>query len=386
LFLPELIAAPVGSGSVRCARGDDLVTICIAMVAPTAPCPECGNDALRVHSRYTRRLADLPCLGIPVRLELTVRRFRCSNPDCPRRIFAERLPGFAAPYARATDRLRRSQEAIGHALGGAAGSRLTVRLAMVAGGETLLRRVKQRPCAPIPAPRCVGIDDWAWRKGKSYGTIVVDLERGEVIDLLPDRETATATEWFRARSSVELVSRDRSAGYAQAATEGAARGRQVADRWHLLKNMREAVERLFERHHKAVAEALRAVEAPPEAPNLSTSVSTGAKPTPEDVAHASPEAVQSTSSSRREVQRIKRSKRAERFTQVHNRRRKHHSIRRIARELGMSPRTVGRYLRYEQYPACNTESHNPPRSTVIATGSTPASPRASRMSWRCIGK
>lgn len=352
----EVLAAPNGSGPVRCARDDDLVTIFIAMTALAVPCPDCGHDAHRIHSRYVRPLADLPCFGTPVRLELTIRRFRCSTTDCPRRIFAERLPGFAAPYARATDRLRRSQEAIGHALGGAAGARLTVRLAMGACGETLLRRVKQRSDAPPPAPRYVGIDDWAWCKGKRYGTIVVDLERGEIIDLLSDRETATVTEWFKVRPSVELVSRDRAAGYAQAATEGASQSRQVADRWHLLKNLREAVEHLFERHHKAVAETLRTVEASSEPPSPSTSAVTDeAKPIPE-------KAVQALASSRCELQRVKHEGRAERFVQVHERRRKYHSIRRIAQELRMTRRTVERYLRYEQYP---TRSSGRPQPSQV---------------------
>jgi transposase len=130
-----------------------------------------------------------------VRLRITVRRFVCPRTDCPRRIVGERLPGFAAPRARSTDRLRQAQTAIGSSLGGEAGSRLTARMAMTASPDTLLRRVKRLKDESASPPRVVGIDDWAWRKGQRYGTIVVDLERSDVIDLLP--ATVTPRPWRR---------------------------------------------------------------------------------------------------------------------------------------------------------------------------------------------
>ena len=216
-MLPELLAAP-GSNLIHSVRDDDTLTILVAMDAQRRAVPSAAVTRTG-HSRYVRRLADLPCFDDAVRLQLAVRRFRCETPTCPRRIFAERLPGFAAPYARTTDRLRRSHEAIGYATGGEAGSRLTAQLAMTTSADTLLRRVKQLHGESAPSPRLVGIDDWAWRKGQRYGTIVVDLERSEVIDLLPDREGATVRDWLQAHPGIELVSRDRSSTYAQAATE-----------------------------------------------------------------------------------------------------------------------------------------------------------------------
>ena len=135
---------------------------------------------------------------------------------------------------------------------------------MTTSPDTLLRRVKRLKNESAPPPRIVGIDDWAWRKGQRYGTIVVDLERGDVIDLLPDRDAETVAAWLKAHPGVEVVSRDRSAAYAQAATEGASQAEQVADRWHLLKNLREAVERVLERHSAAVDAALKATETPTE--------------------------------------------------------------------------------------------------------------------------
>jgi transposase len=230
----ELLGAPEGSCLVRASLDVENLTVHLATTTPTAASPLCGYDTHRVHSRYTRRLDDLPCLGRCVRLQVAVRRFVCPLLDCPRRIFAERLPGFAAPWARTTDRLCQTQAGLGSSLGGEAGARLAARLAIATSPDTLLRRVKRLKSESAPAPRVVGIDDWAWRKGQRYGTIVVDLERSDVIDLLPDRDAETVAAWLKAHPGVEVVSRDRSAAYAQAATEGASQAEQVADRWHLL--------------------------------------------------------------------------------------------------------------------------------------------------------
>jgi transposase len=170
VLLPlELLGAPEGSCLIRACLDVENLTVHLAITAPTAACPLCCSDTRRVHSRYTRRLDDLPCLGRCVRLRLAVRRFVCPRTDCPRRIFAERLPGFAAPWARTTDRLRRTHTDIGSSLGGEAGARRAARMAMATSPDTLLRRVKQLKAEPAAPPRVVGIDDWAWRKGQRYG-------------------------------------------------------------------------------------------------------------------------------------------------------------------------------------------------------------------------
>ena len=153
----ELLGAPEGSCPVSACLDLENLTVHLVTTAPTAACPRCRSDTPRVHSRYTRRLDDLPCLGRPVRLQLAVRRFVCPQPDCPRRIFAERLPGFAAPWARATDRLRQTQTDLGSSLGGEAGARLAARLAITTSPDTLLRRVKRLRAEPAGPPRVVGI-------------------------------------------------------------------------------------------------------------------------------------------------------------------------------------------------------------------------------------
>jgi transposase len=351
-FVPllKLLAAPAGSRLDHFVLNADCLTVFLETTASTASCPVCGSHARRVHSRYTRRLADLPCFGRAVQVRVTVRRFFCAEVKCPRRIFAERLPGFVEPHARTTLRLHHAHEAVGCAFSAEAGSRLSARLAITTSPDTLLRRAKRLSHKPASTPRFIGIDDWAWRKGKRYGTILVDLERGEVIDLLPDREVNTVKMWLSDHPDVEVISRDRSSSYAQAAAEAAPEARQVADRWHLLKNLREAIERLLERQSNTVNEAMKArargAESPSSPPLASAAQGvTAVEPTsPSQPLNEAP-----LESAQLQTQRPRR-RRVERFEQVHERHRERHSARRIARELGMSWHTVRRYLQCTQYP------------------------------------
>jgi transposase len=347
----NLLSVPEGSSLVRALLDVEDLTVHLAMTAPTAACPLCGHDTPRVHSRYTRRLDDLPCLGRCVRLQVAVRRFTCLQPDCPRRIFTERLPGFAAPWARTTDRLRQAQTDIGSSLGGEAGARLAARMAITTSPDTLLRRVKRLENEPTGPLRAVGIDDWAWRKGQCYGTIVVDLERGDAIDLLPDRAADTVAAWFKAHPGIEVVSRDRSATYAEAATEGAPRAVQVADRWHLLKNLREAVERVLARHSAVVTATLKAPETPPCPPQQPTDSHTGAAVASGELPPPGPPAEPVPESPRLQAKRARRRELAERFDRVHELHGRGYPAARIARELGLSRRSVFRYLRRETCPA-----------------------------------
>ena len=164
-------------------------------------------------------------------MQISVRRFFCVEAECPRRIFGERLPDFAAAHARTTSRLTQAHRSVGYAVGGEAGSRLTIHLAISTSPDTLLRRVKQLKDNSTPPLRFVGLDDWAWRKGRRYGTIVVDLERSVVVDLLPDRNAETVKSWLNEHPGIELISRDRASSYAHAAAESAPKAQQVADRW-----------------------------------------------------------------------------------------------------------------------------------------------------------
>src|SRR5438876_815065 len=155
----------------------------VACDFPSMPCPECQQPSARIHSRYQRLVADLPCAGRHVLLMLTVRKFVCSSPTCPRKIFTERLPGLVASYGRMTRRLIALLQALGLGAGGQLGTRQADRSGIATTPSTLLRHVMQLPAPLTRAVRVLGVDDFAWKKRFTYGTILVDLERRKIIDV-----------------------------------------------------------------------------------------------------------------------------------------------------------------------------------------------------------
>ena len=224
-------------------------------------CPVCGTASARVHSRYTRRLGDLPWEGLPVRILLSTRRFFCVGEGCRRHIFTEPFPGTARRYARRTLRATETLDWLTLALGGQAGARMTQRLGLRIDGSTLLRQVRHRVQPfPVSAPRVLGVDDWAWKKGHGYGTILWDLEAGSVVDLLPDREAGTLATWLQEHPGMEIVSRDRAGAYAKATRRARPEAIQIADRWHLLRNLSEALRNALEPHRRTMLQAAKAVQ------------------------------------------------------------------------------------------------------------------------------
>lgn len=240
--------------AIDAVRTVDMTLLVEAHSADTqASCPTCQQPALRVHSRYRRTPHDLPVSEHPVRLLLHVRRFFCDNPACTRRTFAERLPQLLPFRAQRTIRLRRTVQNGANALGGKAGARLASKLRMGMSHDTLLRIIRQAESVPPRTPRVLGGDDFARKKGRIYATILVDLEQRQPIDLLPDRTAETFATWLREQEGLEVIARDRSTEFARRATDGAPNALQVADRWHVLKNHREALERMFNRLHAELA-------------------------------------------------------------------------------------------------------------------------------------
>jgi len=203
----------------------------------------------RVHSRYQRQPHDLPVSTLNVRVCLTVRRFFCLNAACPRRTCAEQFPLLVPERAQRTGRLTHQLQLIAFALGGEAGSVLSQHLRMPTSPATLLRIIRATPDPVIPPLRVVGVDDFAFRRRHRYGTIVIDLERQQPVDLLPDRSADTLATWLKGHPDIEIITRDRSTEYARGVTAGAPQAQQIADRWHLLVNLREALERMLTRLH-----------------------------------------------------------------------------------------------------------------------------------------
>lgn len=222
-------------------------------------CPCCHTLTSSLHSHYRRTLEDLPCLGLVVQLQLSVRRFRCRNETCPRRIFCERIEEVAARSARMTQRLTLAVQNTALEVGASPGQRIG-RVWGVHRSRTTSLRVMRRmtPFQPPTTIKRIGVDDFAFKRGAFYGTLIIDLETGKPIEVLRDRTATTLVAWLQQHPSIELATRDRSTEYARGLNEGAPQAQQVIDRWHLIKNLREALERQVQWHqddmHLALAE------------------------------------------------------------------------------------------------------------------------------------
>jgi len=256
-FLPHLDGFRLDAYTATAER----ITLRVAATTATARCPACQLPSRRIHSRSLRAVADVAWGGVPVTLRGQVRRFFCGNSACPRRIFAEPLPQLVDRYARRTRALRVALQRIGLALGGAAGARLAGTLGPPVGRTALLDLLRAVPPPTEEPPRIVGIDEWAWRRGHRFGTIIVDLERRAVVDLLPDRSVDSAVAWLKERPHITTIARDRAGVYAEAAAQGAPQATQVADRWHLLHNLAAVLEEFLLHQRAALREAVTPAEA-----------------------------------------------------------------------------------------------------------------------------
>ena len=324
------------------------ITLCTQTTASTASCPACGTLSHRVHGTYWRRLGDLACFGRPVFLLVRVRRFRCGAATCPRRTFSEPLPGVASARARQTDRLRAVHRSIGLALGGNPGARHATAMGVPVSRTTLLRRIRAGTATAIPPVTVLGVDDWAWRKGHRYGTILCDLERRRVIDLLPDRSADTLAAWLAAHPGVSVVVRDRAGAYADGAARGAPKATQIADRWHLLRNAGDALRGVLEHHHRDLRAAARMVAEE--------------SPTPPDTAPAVPPAAEQRLGATERRSRAAQERRDARFAEAARLREQGLSIRAVARTLGVERKTVRRWLRAGHAP---TWQHAVPGPSIL---------------------
>jgi len=274
---------------------------------------------------------DLPCAGQPMRLLLTVRKFFCREDTCPRKIFTEQFPDFLEPSSRLTTRLRTAAQEISFATSGRGGEDLCPKLGIKVSDVTLLWSLHLVPTPAVGQVRVIGIDDWSWRRGQRYGTILVDLETHKIVDLLQDRSAESVQKWLEAHPEVEIVSRDRGGIYIDGATQGAPLAIQVCDRWHLLKNLGEAIEAFLIRAHIRLPEA-DAQEPTQERP-LTTYSATPAQ------------------QGRTQARLLRKWKLYQRINELHE---GGMSLRKIGEELGLARNTVRKYFRQPPEPPLPT--------------------------------
>lgn len=339
-FLPDSAGLEVQHITIE----SGVATVLLRTTGSVGVCPLCGEPSTHVHSHYTRTLADLPCCGSRVQLSLQVRRFFCVNSCCKRKIFAERVSEIAKAGAHRTCRLCAALRRIGFACGGERGSRLAEHLAMPASADTLLRLIRQASPAQVQGVTVLGVDDWAWRKGQRYGTILCDLQSHRTIDLLPERSASTFSAWLFEHPGVQIVSRDRAGFYAEGARDGAPNATQVADRFHLVHNVHEALTRVMHRHHRQLREAAKSIVLPPtqQTPELPTPGDGEALSAPL-ISPAPTEPASSHSSPSRD-------RRQELYRRVIELHEQNHSMRSIARELNIDRGTVQRFIDARTFP------------------------------------
>nr|MBA3824376.1 ISL3 family transposase [Ktedonobacterales bacterium] len=250
LPVAQLLGLPSSLIVLDVSRSVAGILVRVASCATSACCPHCHTASPSRHSRYTRTAQDLAWSGLAVTLQICTHKWRCQDPTCPQRVFAERLDPLLPRSARMTTRLIHLLRTLTLATSGRSAARLTRSLQPTLSSPTLLRHLMALP-DPVPVPaRIIGVDEFSFRRGQRgqghhFGTLIVDLERHRVLDLLPERDATTVAAWLRAHPSIQMVSRDRAGSFAQAITAALPQAQQVLDRFHLLQNLRDVLERFF---------------------------------------------------------------------------------------------------------------------------------------------
>ena len=317
------------------------ITIRLVSTRESDRCPTCQTQTLAGHGWFTRRIHSLPCSGRAVVLLVQAHRFRCPNAACPCKTFREDLSALAARYQRRTQAAAQLLCSVAAVAGGQAGARLAAQMQLPTSRSTLVRSLIRRATCPVDVPRVVGVDDFAWTKRRRYGTILVDLETHRLLALLADCEVETVAAWFRQHPSVQIVTRDRSPGFAEAIRQGAPHALHIADRFHLHMNAMTCLETLLTREQAMIRRVVASLRAQYRKAHPA--------PPPQPLA---PERQQSE----------RRARRYARYEQVVQLKAQGWSQRAIAQESGLHPQTVAIYLKAGQFPE---RAPHPLRGRVI---------------------
>ena len=348
------------------ATGGQLVVEVISTQS-SATCPKCGCISEQIHSHYQRTVQDAPCAGQRVVLRLAVRKFFCRQPSCQRKIFTERLPDLVRPWARVSNRLLSEVKAIGLSASAEVSERLAPRLGMKVKAPTLLRHLRTIPDPPDDPVHVLGIDDFSMRRGDCYGTILVNMETHRPLELLPDRTADAVVPWLESHPEIDIVNRDRASAYADAVNRALPHATQVADRYHLVQNLREHVQKFLDHKHSLLpfVEDIPLKGAP--TPSTSTLSPVGALPddatnalvpdqhsgtiqedSTREQGHREGEISSLTYAERQE--KISRDKRYARYEEVMALYRAGVAQRAIARQLGVSRKLVAHFVSSPAFP------------------------------------
>lgn len=304
---------------------DNKLCLILQSIAHQAACPTCKVVSAEVHSTYLRYPVDLAWAEWQVKWHLQVKRFFCRNDRCSKRTFAERFPGILPPYARQTKRLKERQKLVGMNLCARSAEKLLRVLQIGISDTTINRWIRAHPDPDEIPVRVLGVDDWAKRKGQTYGTILVDQERRVIIDLLADRDADTLADWLKQHDGIEIVTRDRSQTYAKAIDQAAPKAVQVADRWHLLKNLSDTLFKILQQEYATLKKRYKKLQKHPQ--NAQNS---------EKSAEISPEeSDQLTPSEQRRKEHMETTARLVQLGWTQKA---------IARKLDLHPKTIHRYL------------------------------------------
>lgn len=298
------------------------IEVAAQSVQKQSGCPCCGALSASIHSHYGRTLLDLPWGEYRVHIHLWVRRFRCHEIMCERNIFTERFTTWIERYARRTARVWKVVTNINLETSSRSTSRISDCVHMAASSASVLRKLHTLRVPEGTKATMIGVDDFAFKRSRSYGTIIVDLETNKPVDLLADRTAPTLTSWLKEHPEVKLISRDRSTDYANGISQAGTKATQVLDRWHLLKNLSDALERAVQDQQEAIKSLAKSWGIRPRQRTKS-----------EELARAQ-----------------HREERQERYQAIRALHKNGLNISQIGRELGFHPSTIRRAIRGDALP------------------------------------
>jgi len=241
-FYPEILQI------IKIKEEKGQITIRMKSKTHSEHCPKCGKESERYHAVYTRTVQDLPIYQKNVILKIKAYKYDCENEKCEVKSYSEKYDEFIGKCGRMTDRLENFIRTLALETNCEGAAAICKELGIRTSGDTIIRIL--RKMVDVPAVECgevIGVDDFAYRKGKTYCTVICDGITKKPVDILEGRDGATLKEWLAKNKQVKKVTRDRAGAYAKAIRETLPEAMQIADRFHLQQNFSEAIKEALKR-------------------------------------------------------------------------------------------------------------------------------------------